>query len=393
MNHTFFVEKNAGINLPIVKYIQKTVMLKTLDLFSGIGGFSIGLERAGFKTVAFCEIDEYCKLVLKKHWKDTKIYSDVRDLTRQKFEEDGLELPEIITGGVPCQPFSVAGRQKGTEDNRHLWPEMFRVIKDFSPKWIIIENVRGLINIQDGVVFERVHADLANEGFETQSFIIPAAGVGAPHRRDRVWVVAYSEFNGLAFAKKRESIKKTISKESQGQNNSFNTTGTSGLSTSKQIMENSRRTIRGQQSTRNKESTQSGTSQETKRSADSDSIARSGKGEKVMADSNEGNVETGRQRQRGIRQESKRQRISSDASRSGQAMANTERVYVQGQQDRSGQEQSRRSGWWDIEPDVGRVADGVQGRIYRLKGLGNSIIPQIAEEIGKAIAKAEYDKV
>ena len=368
-------------------------MLKTLDLFSGIGGFSIGLERAGFKTVAFCEIDEYCKLVLKKHWEDTKIYSDVRDLTRQKFEEDGLELPEIITGGVPCQPFSVAGRQKGTEDNRHLWPEMFRVIKDFSPKWIIIENVRGLINVQDGVVFERVHADLANEGFETQSFIIPAAGVGAPHRRDRVWVVAYSEFNGLAFAKKRESIKKTISKESQGQNNSFNTTGTSGLSTSKQIMENSRRTIRGQQSTRNKESTQSGTSQETKRSADSDSIARSGKGEKVMADSNEGNVETGRQRQRGIRQESKRQRISSDASRSGQAMANTERVYVQGQQDRSGQEQSRRSGWWDIEPDVGRVADGVQGRIYRLKGLGNSIIPQIAEEIGKAIAKAEYDKV
>ena len=387
------MEKNAGINLPIVKYIQKTVMLKTLDLFSGIGGFSIGLERAGFKTVAFCEIDEYCKLVLKKHWEDTKIYSDVRDLTRQKFEEDGLELPEIITGGVPCQPFSVAGRQKGTEDNRHLWPEMFRVIKDFSPKWIIIENVRGLINIQDGVVFERVHADLANEGFETQSFIIPAAGVGAPHRRDRVWVVAYSEFNGLAFAKKRESIKKTISKESQGQNNSFNTTGTSGLSTSKQIMENSRRTIRGQQSTRNKEGTQSGTSQETERSADSDSIARSGKGEKVMADSNEGNVETGRQRQRGIRQESKRQRISSDASRSGQAMANTERVYVQGQQDRSGQEQSRRSGWWDIEPDVGRVADGVQGRIYRLKGLGNSIIPQIAEEIGKAIAKAEYDKV
>ena len=385
------MEKNAGINLPIVKYIQKTVMLKTLDLFSGIGGFSIGLERAGFKTVAFCEIDEYCKLVLKKHWEDTKIYSDVRDLTRQKFEEDGLELPEIITGGVPCQPFSVAGRQKGTEDNRHLWPEMFRVIKDFSPKWIIIENVRGLINVQDGVVFERVHADLANEGFETQSFIIPAAGVGAPHRRDRVWVVAYSEYNGLAFAKKRESIKKTISKESQGQNNSFNTTGTSGLSTSKQIMENSRRTIRGQQSTRNKESIGAGTSQETKRSADSDSVARSSKREKIMADSNEGNVETGRQRQRGIRQESKRQRISSDASRSGQAMANTERVYVQGQQDRSGQEQSRRSGWWDIEPDVGRVADGVQGRIHRLKGLGNSIVPQIAEEIGRAILKAEYE--
>ena len=112
-----------------------------------------------------------------------------------------------------------------------------------------------------------------------------------------------------------------------------------------------------------------------------------------MANSNEGNVETGRQRQRGIRQESERQRISSDASSSGQAMANSKRVYVQGQQDRSRQEQSRRSGWWDIEPNVGRVADGVQGRIHRLKGLGNAIIPQIAEEIAKAILKAECDKV
>jgi len=318
--------------------------VKVLDLFSGIGGFSIGLERAGFKTVAFCEIDEYCRLVLKKHWKDIKIYRDVREITKQQLEKDGCELPEIITGGVPCQPFSVAGKQKGTEDNRHLWPEMFRVIQDFSPKWIIIENVRGLINIQDGMVFESMHIDLANEGYETQSFIIPAAGVGAPHRRDRVWIVA-----------------------------------------------NSRRTIRGQQSSRNKESTGSGTSQETKRSADSDSLARSSEREKIMANSNEGNVETGRQRQRGICQESEGQRVSSDASSSGQARANPKRVYVQGQQDRPRQKQSRRSGWWDIEPDVGRVADGVQGRIYRLKGLGNSIVPQIAEEIGQAIMKAELD--
>ena len=283
-------------------------MLKTLDLFSGIGGFSIGLERVGFKTVAFCEIDKYCRLVLKKHWKDTKVYPDVREITRQQYEQDGCELPEVITGGFPCQPFSVAGRQKGTGDNRYLWPEMFRVIKEFKPRWIIAENVRGIINIQHGMVFERVHADLESQGYETQTFIIPAAGVGAPHRRDRVWIVA-----------------------------------------------NSRRTIRGQQSSRNKESIGSGTSQETKRSADSDTAARPSEREKIMADS--------------------------------------KRVYVQGQQDRPRQEQSRRSGWWDIEPDVGRVADGVQGRIHRLKGLGNSIVPQIAEEIGRAILKAERDQV
>jgi hypothetical protein len=118
-------------------------------------------------------------------------------------------------------------------------------------------------------------------------------------------------------------------------------------------MANSRRTIRGQQSSRNKESIESGASEETKWSADSDSITRSSKREKIMADS--------------------------------------KRIHVQGQQDRSRQEQSRRSGWWEFEPNVGRVADGVQGRIYRLKGLGNSIVPQIAEEIGKAIMKAEYE--
>ena len=278
--------------------------IQVLDLFSGIGGFSLGLERAGFETVAFCEIDKYCRLVLQKHWKDIKIYNDVREITRQQYEQDGLELPEIITGGFPCQPFSVAGRQKGSRDNRYLWPEMFRIIKEFKPRWIIAENVRGIINIQDGVVFEGVHADLESQGYETQTFNIPAAGVGAPHRRERVWIVA-----------------------------------------------NSRCTIRGQQSTRNKESIGPETSQETKRSADSDSVARSSEREKIMA--------------------------------------NSKRVYVQGQHDGSGKEQSRRGGWWEVEPNVGRVADGLPGRVHRLKGLGNSIVPQIAEEIGKAILKVD----
>ena len=309
-------------------------MLKTLDLFSGIGGFSIGLERAGFETVAFCEIDKYCRLVLKNHWKDIKVYPDVREITKQQLEEDGCELPEVITGGFPCQPFSVAGRQKGSGDNRYLWPEMFRVIKEFKPRWIIAENVRGIVNIQDGVVFENVCTDLESQGYETQTFNIPAAGVGAPHRRERVWIVA-----------------------------------------------NSRRTIRGQQSSRNKESIESGTSQETQRSADSDSVARSSKREKIMADSN-------------INREKWNQSENRKGSRikqSSKDVADSKRVYVQGQQDRSRQEQSRRSGWWDIEPDVGRVADGVQGRIHRLKGLGNSIVPQIAEEIGKAIMKVECE--
>ena len=151
---------------------------------------------------------QHCGLVLKKHWKDIKIYPDVREITKRQFEEDGCELPEVITGGFPCQPFSVAGRQKGSGDNRYLWPEMFRVIKEFKPRWIIAENVRGIVNIQDGVVFENVCTDLESQGYETQTFIIPAAGVGAPHRRDRVWIVANSRrtIRGQQSSRNKESI-------------------------------------------------------------------------------------------------------------------------------------------------------------------------------------------
>ena len=411
-------------------------MLKVLDLFSGIGGFSLGLEQTGhFKTVAFCEIDAYCRMVVQKHWKGVKIYNDVKEITKERLQADGIDSPTVITGGFPCQPFSVAGKQKGTSDNRYLWPDMFRIIQEFTPQWVIGENVKGITNIQDGMVFETVCADLEGAGYEVRAFNIPAAGVGAPHRRERIWIVAHSKFNGLSSSQKPDSIKKTISKESHGENNSFNTTGTSGLSTSKQIMENSRRTIRGKQSTRNKESTGSGAFEKTKRSANSGSTARPSKRKKIMAhatesrsssesigdfksmekksqrkkeggnqstirtsarstdvaNADERNVEAGCERQRGVCKESRRQRTSSNATSSSEALADTERVYVQGQQDRSGQEQSRRSGWWDLEPDVGRVADGIPGRVYRLKGLGNSIIPKIAEEIGKAIYKATID--
>jgi len=164
---------------------------KILDLFSGLGGFSLGLERTGhFETAAFCDNDKFSKLILDKHWKGVKIYDDVREITKEKFKEDGIPFPDIITGGVPCQPFSVAGKQKGTSDDRHLWPEMFRIIKAFKSKFVIVENVRGLINIENGVVFETVCTDLESEGYEVQPFIIPAAGVGAPHRRERVWIIA-----------------------------------------------------------------------------------------------------------------------------------------------------------------------------------------------------------
>jgi DNA (cytosine-5)-methyltransferase 1 len=165
-----------------------------LDLFSGIGGFSLGLEKAGFTTKAFCEMDPFCKLVLNKHWKDIPIYDNIKTLNGTQIEKD-IGAIDIITGGFPCQPYSVAGKQKGTNDDRYLWPEMFRVIREVQPTFVIAENVKGLVNIQDGMVFETVCSDLESEGFEVQTFIIPAAGIGAPHKRERVWIVAYSDSN------------------------------------------------------------------------------------------------------------------------------------------------------------------------------------------------------
>ena len=159
--------------------------IKVLDLFSGIGGFSLGLERAGpFRTIAFCEQNKFCQAVLKKHWPDTPIYDDVRTI-----DTDGLGRIDIIVGGFPCQPWSQAGEQRGAEDDRDLWPEMARLVGELRPRWLVGENVRGFVNEPMGL--ERSLSDLARIGYETVPFIIPACAVDAPHRRDRVWIVAH----------------------------------------------------------------------------------------------------------------------------------------------------------------------------------------------------------
>ena len=375
--------------------------LKILDLFSGLGGFSLGLERTGnFKTVAFCEIDKFCTLILQKHWKGVKIYNDVKEIKKERLEADGIPSPDVITGGFPCQPFSVAGRRQGTGDNRYLWPEMFRAIKEFKPRWIIAENVRGIINIEDGVVFERVHADLESQDYETQTFIIPAAGVGAPHRRDRVWIVAHSDIDDAKQSiRKSNEAQNKIQKEYRKENNSSRQSSRASevweSNNRYEDVANSRRTIRGEQSSRNKESIESGTPQETKRSIDSDSIARSSEREKIMANtesfgSNVGKINQSKKEsgeKRILRSEVRR--VSSNVANTNSERGRLRNTQRQNAKDVRKSSQGQRHGWWDIEPDVGRVADGVQGRIHRLKGLGNSIVPQIAEEIGKAILKVD----
>lgn len=160
-------------------------MLNVLDLFSGIGGFSLGLERTGyFQTVGFCEIDPFCQKVLKKHWPTVPIHNDICEL---KGNEYGTTV-DVITGGVPCQPWSTCGREKRTSDSRHLWPEMLRIIREARPSFVIVENVAGFVRVG----LDLVQLDLENEGYSSRAFILPASAYGAKHRRDRLFLVAYS---------------------------------------------------------------------------------------------------------------------------------------------------------------------------------------------------------
>ena len=169
--------------------------MKMLDLFSGIGGFSLAARWAGIDTVAFCEKETYCQKVLKKNFPSIPVFPDICELKG----DDINGTIDIITGGFPCQPFSIAGRKKGTQDDRDLWPQMLRVIQEFKPTWVVGENVANFVNM----AFRRTKTDLESEGYEVQPFIIPACGLGASHKRDRVWIVAHAD-NGFRNGKNQE---------------------------------------------------------------------------------------------------------------------------------------------------------------------------------------------
>jgi len=351
--------------------------MKVLDLFSGIGGFSLGLERTGMETVAFCEFDKKAQLVLKKHWPDVPIYNDVRELTYDKLKEDGIisdtelingrrgpvveptrnegwgkseagrkslqseyretrsndieqvcknGLPsrgekqastvDLICGGFPCQPFSVAGQQRGEEDDRHLWPEYFRLVQEIRPRWVLCENVTGLINLG----LDQVLSDLASEIYSCQTLIIPACAVNAPHRRDRVWVVA----------------------------NSRHRAGWDG-----------ERGISGGDGARR--------FQKGIRMPETVEVAGSSKAPKVVANT------AGKGWERRLHRGQNPQRESQQGL---SGCGSTVRIK---------QEQN----WWAVEPDVGRVAHGIPNRVDRLKQLGNAVVPSVVEQIGRAIMEIE----
>jgi len=280
-------------------------MLRMLDLFAGIGGFSYAGEKlvGGFETVAFCEYDEHAQKVLRKHWPDTEIIGDIRELADDADRFRGMV--DIITGGYPCQPFSLAGVRRGDQDDRHLWPEMLRVIEAVRPRWVIGENVAGHISMG----LDEVLSDLEAAGYTSRCYVIPAVAADARHRRDRCWVVG------------ADTRHKGVHERWQSAN----------------VDENCQQPGR----------------------VERDGVPRwqIAKGKDLADASGEG--------------------LQGDVGQ-GQARA-------QGQS----QGYPAQCRWWEPEPAVGRVVNGVPSRVHRLKQLGNSIVPQVAARILYAIKEAD----
>lgn len=173
--------------------------MKHGSLFSGIGGFDLAAEWMGWENVFHCEWNPFGQRILKHYWPNAKSYDDI---TKTDFTSHRGAI-DILTGGFPCQPYSLAGKRKGKADDRHLWPEMLRAIREIQPQWVVGENVFGIVNWNGGMVFDEVQADLEAEGYEVQPYVLPACAVNAPHRRDRVWFVAYRNTEQREYAAER----------------------------------------------------------------------------------------------------------------------------------------------------------------------------------------------
>ncbi len=360
-------------------------MLKHLDLFSGIGGFSLGLEATGgFETVAFCDVEEFPRKVLQKHWPDVKQYKDIKELTYEKLKADGIDTIDIITGGYPCQPFSVAGRKKGEEDPRHLWPEYFRLVKECRPTWVIGENVSGHIKLG----LDTVIKDLESEGYAVRPFSISASSVGANHQRERVWIMAYSERNDNQ--RKVSGVngeEKEISREHrENDSTSWKSSGTNTIwKTNNRDVEDTRRSLwQGSELQRQNEN--------EAREGHADQSQRSGEASEFDV-ANTKSISSYGGKNGNNQQETGDKKVKGKAGRVSSNGANTNSERLQGQwsehqlSESQGEEQIGWERWWELEPDVGRVAHGVPKRVDRLKGLGNSLVPYIPYLIGKTILK------
>jgi DNA (cytosine-5)-methyltransferase 1 len=343
------------------------------SLFSGIGGLDLGLERAGMKVIWQSEIDPYACKVLKKHWPEVPNHGDIKQIDWRT-----VEPVDVICGGYPCQPFSTAGKRRGTEDPRHLWPWVRTAISELRPQYAILENVRGHLTM-GGL---QVIGELAEIGYDAEWRVISAAGLGAPHRRDRIIIVAYPTellSNGSNNNARVGMESQTISQfgDSSRSENVANTNG-GDASNGRQ-----RANVQGQNRSRGDDRSRSGSN------LGQISLGSSREGSRDVADTCE-QQPNGRGHQHGAGTIEERQTIQEQVDRSSSNVAYSNHgghVYAQIEKQPDIGRRSKEIGrlQWEVEPDVGRVADGIPNRVDRLKGLGNAVVPQVAEYIGRLI--------
>ena len=349
-------------------------MLTVGSLFSGIGGLDLGLERAGMNVIWQSEIDPYGCRVLKKHWPEVVNYGNIKEINW-----GDVVRPDIICGGYPCQPFSTAGKRNGTDDPRHLWPWVREAISELRPKYAILENVRGHVSLGLNVVL----GEMASIGYDAEWQIVSAASVGAPHRRDRVIIVAYPNGERPQGSSRiqepdtqlgRPDIFSTNQRRISRTPNSADTIGELANADSLGHLRRQPQIFT------------------TERWLNALSLIGSCSTDVANANSNSGHKQHQRQIQQSDivgRSENVANTDAREISR-GLRGVSTDTRQVRQQRDNSRGEKSHAGRqWWATEPDVGRVAHGIPSRVDRLRGLGNAVVPQVAELIGRMVI--DYD--
>ena len=340
-------------------------MLKVTSLFSGIGGIDLGLEATGyFKTTLFSEIDPFCQKILKKHWPNVPIIPNVKDINGKEIETD------VLVGGFPCQPFSVAGKRKGKEDERHLWPEMFRIIKEARPSIVIGENVPGIINTQ--MALGQCVSDLESEGYKVQPVVLPACSVNAPHRRYRVFIIAMVDTDNLRLEQYNETQKEeqirwaetpSLSRSENVANpNSSSFTSWESRGADREVSSESERLRGGESQRETRKEFGSG----SENVANSNSFGHRGWNSQGCSSGGETRILPGEQEGR---------ETWSETERCSESYSGT-----------IGDFNPRDN--WSVEPNVGRVAHGISDRVDRIKSLGNAVVPQLTYIIGMSIIRA-----
>jgi len=312
-----------------------------LDLFSGIGGFALAARWNGLRTIQFVEYEPYAQKVLRKNFPDVPIHDDIKDFNATKFRQ-----PFLCTGGYPCQPFSGAGLRRGEKDDRHLWPEMLRVIQECRPTWVLAENVAGHITMG----LDQVLSDLEGEDYACQPFVIPACAKDARHRRDRVWIVGNAKSNGWQKCRSRD--KRSVNCETDERRDKE----------SVRACASNREEIVGH-------ADGAGCKKRRRTKSIQSEFIASEHGSKDVADSI---CDSQRSAYRRESRTSQREWEDPNISKRNQVWSNT----------------SDCRGFWLTEPDVGRVAHGISARVDRLRGLGNAIVPQVASEIIRAMVRS-----